>query len=89
MLSEKTRRNILNILISVYEFSQVKGAIISSGSEILLPRLEYVPLYAENNFCTPIKLLAPRVGAVRLRSKNDFFVRQTKFCLELILTEFV
>ena len=44
--NEKTGTNILNILISGYEFSQVKGPIISSGIEIFLPCLEYVPLYA-------------------------------------------
>ena len=43
------------ILVSVYEFLQVKGPIIIPGIEILLPCLEYVPLYAENSFLYPDK----------------------------------
>ena len=49
----KKREQIFFFLLSVYEFLQVKGPIISSGIEILLPCLEYVPLYAENNFFLP------------------------------------
>lgn len=47
-----------------------QGPIIISGIVILLPDLEYIPVYVKF-FFTPIKRLALEVGAVKLRSKRE------------------
>ena len=81
---KKTWRNILSILISVYKPSQVKGPIISSGIKSFYPLMSTY-LYAEDNFFTPIKLPAPWVGAVRLRSKRAFFCEANQIVLGIDL----
>ena len=42
-------------------------------------------LYAEDNFFTPIKLPTPWVGAVRLRSKREFFCEANQIVLGIDL----